>query len=68
MEEMFYREGGETLEQIAQRSSGCPITGSVQSRVEWGFDQLGLVEGDPAHDRGIGLDDLYSNPNHSKII
>ena len=29
-EEVLHCEGGEALEQVAQRSSGCPITGSVQ--------------------------------------
>ena len=26
-----------TLEQVAQRSCGCPISGSVQGQVGWGF-------------------------------
>lgn len=25
----FYNEGGEPLEEVAQRSCGCPVTGSV---------------------------------------
>jgi len=28
--------------------------GSVQGQVEWGLEQPGLVEGVPAHDRGVG--------------
>ena len=51
-------EGGETLEQVAQRSCGCPISGSVQGQVGWGFEQRGLVEVVPAHGRGVGLDGL----------
>ncbi|KAK4819096.1 LOW QUALITY PROTEIN: hypothetical protein QYF61_025355 [Mycteria americana] len=32
-EEILHYEGGETLEQVAQRSCGCPIPGSVQGQV-----------------------------------
>jgi len=39
---MFYNEGAEALEQVAQRSSGCP--GSVQGQAGWGFEQPDLVE------------------------
>ena len=35
-----------------------PLPGSVQGQVGWGFEQPGLVEGVPAHGRGLGLDDL----------
>ena len=55
---MFYDEGGENLEQIAQRSCGCPIAGSAQGQAGWGFGQADLVEGVPAHGRGVWLDDL----------
>ena len=44
----------EALEQVAQRGCGCPIPGSVQGQVGWGFEQPGLVEGVPAHGRGVG--------------
>ena len=50
----FYNKPGETLEQVAQRSCGCPIAGNVQGQAGWGFEQLGLVEGVPAHGRGVG--------------
>ena len=53
-EEILYCEGGETPEQVAQRSCGCPIPGSVQGQVGWGFEEPGLVEGVPAHGRGVG--------------
>ena len=53
-EEVLHCEGGEALEQVAQRSGGCPIPGSVQGQVGWGFEQPGLVEGVPAHGRGLG--------------
>jgi len=42
------------VEQVAQRNCGCPIPGSVQDQVGWGFEQPGLVEGVPAHARGVG--------------
>ena len=45
-------EGGEALDQVSQRSGGCPLPGSVQGHFGWGFEQPGLVEGVPAHDRG----------------
>lgn len=44
-EEILDYEGGEALEQMAQRSSGCPITGSVKGQVGWSSELLGLVEG-----------------------
>jgi len=49
-----FREGGETLEQVAQRSCGCPLPGSVQGQVGWSSEQSGLVEDVPAHGRGGG--------------
>jgi len=55
---MFYNEGDETLEQVAQRSWGCPIPGSVEGHAGRGFEQPDPVEDVPAHDRGVGLDDL----------
>ena len=42
------------LEQVAQRSCGCPLPESVQAQVGWGFEQPGLVESVPAHGRGVG--------------
>jgi len=54
----FYNEGGETLEQVAQRDGGCPISGSVQGHVGQGSEKPGLAEDVPAHCTGFGLDDL----------
>ena len=51
-EEILHHEGGEALEQAAQKSCGCLIPGSVQGQVGWGFEQRGLVEGVPSHSRG----------------
>ena len=55
-EEIFYSEGGETLEQVVQRGSGGPITGNIQSQVGRGSEQPDLVEDVPAHCREVGLD------------
>ena len=52
-EEILYCEGGEALEQVAQRSCGCPVPGSVQGQVGRGFEQPGLVEVVPAHGRSL---------------
>ena len=52
-EEIIYYESGEALEQVSQRSCGCPIPGSVQGQAGWGFEQPGLVEVVLAHGRGI---------------
>jgi len=52
--EIFYCEGGEALEQVAKRSCGCPLPGSVQSKVGWGCEKPGLVEGVPSRGRGVG--------------
>jgi len=54
----FYNKGDETLEQIAQRSSGGPIPGNIQGQVGWRSEQPGLAEDIPAHCRGVGLDGL----------
>ncbi|PKU43552.1 hypothetical protein llap_6156 [Limosa lapponica baueri] len=49
---IFYYEGGETLEQVAQRSCGCPIPGGVQGQAGGGLEQPGVVGGVPAQGRG----------------
>jgi len=41
------------MEQVAQRSCGCPLLGSVEGWAGWGFEQPDLVEGVPAHGRGL---------------
>lgn len=56
-EEIFYDEGGETLEQVAQGSCGCPVIGSVWDQVGRGFEQSDLVkESLPMVGWGWGLD------------
>ena len=54
-EEILYSECGEALEQVDQTSCGCPIPGSVESQVGWGFEQPGLVVGVTAHSRDAGI-------------
>ena len=49
----LYCEGGEALEQVAWRSCGCPLSGSVQGQGGWGFEQPGQVAGVPARVRGV---------------
>jgi len=54
----LYTEGGETLEWVAQRGSGGPIPGNIQTQVGQGSEQPDLIEDVPVHCRGGGLDDL----------
>jgi len=53
-EQILHHEGGEALEQIAQRSCGCLLPGSVQGQAGWTSEQPDLVEDVPAHGRGVG--------------
>ena len=55
---MFYDEGGETVEQVAQGSCGCPIPGNIQGEVGRGSEQPDQVQDVPVRGRGVGLDDL----------
>ena len=55
--EVFPPEGSEAMEQVAQGSCGCPIPGGIQGQAGCGSGQPGLVAGDPAHSRGLELDD-----------
>jgi len=67
----FYNAGSETLEQVVQRSCACPILGSVQSEVRWGFEQPDLLKDVPAHGTGDWTKQSLkapSNPNHSMIL
>ena len=51
-------EGGEALEQAAQRGCGCPVPGGVQGQVGWNPGQPGLALnmeiGSPACGGGVG--------------
>jgi len=51
---ILHHEGGETLEEVAQRSCGCPLPGSAEDQVGWRSDQLGLVEDVPTRGREVG--------------
>ena len=42
------------MEQVALRSCGCHLPGSVQDQAEWSSEQPGLVEDVPAHGREVG--------------
>jgi len=55
---MLPPEGGEALAQVARRSCGCPMIGSVQGQVGRGFEHPGMVEGVPACGRGLERDGL----------
>jgi len=52
LEEVFHTEGGDALEQVAQRYCRCPIPEGIQGQAGCGSGQPGLVAGNPAH-RGI---------------
>ena len=54
-EEVFHKEGGDALEQVAQGGCGCPIPGGIQGQAGCGSGQPGLVAGDPAHSREVGI-------------
>jgi len=55
---MFYSEGGETLEQVAQRGARCLTAGNIQGQAGRGSEQPDLLVDVPAHCRGVGHDDL----------
>ncbi|KAK4832518.1 hypothetical protein QYF61_023850 [Mycteria americana] len=42
-EENIYNKGGEPLEQVSQRSCGCPITGRFKSPIGRGFEKPNLI-------------------------
>jgi len=46
------------LEQVAQRSDGCPVSGDMQGQAGQGSEQPDLAVGVPVQCRGVGLDDL----------
>ncbi|KAK4830021.1 LOW QUALITY PROTEIN: hypothetical protein QYF61_008284 [Mycteria americana] len=58
---MLYDKGDETLEQVAQRSYRCPVPGSVEGQVGWGFEQPDLVEDVPVHE----LQNIHENYIHN---
>ena len=42
------------MEQVTQRSCGCPLPGSVQDQLGQGFEQPDLVEDVPAQGKEVG--------------
>jgi len=52
----FYNDCGETLEQVAQRSCGCPVIGNIKGQVGRDFKQPDLVENVSSHGRQVGLE------------
>jgi len=52
--EIHYSEGGEALEQVAQRNCGFPIPGGIQGQVERGCGRSDLARGIPAHGKEVG--------------
>ena len=43
------------MEQVAQRSCGCPFPGHVQGQAGRGFEQHAVVESVPLHSKGVGI-------------
>lgn len=67
--EILSYEGGETLQEAAQKSCGCLIPDRIQGPAKRGSELPGLAEDILAHNRGLELDGLRVsfNPNHSRI-
>lgn len=55
---MFYSDGDEILEQIAQRDNRYLNTRNIQDWVGHDSEKPDLVEDVPANCRDVGLDDL----------
>ena len=59
------------LEQVAQGGCGCPIPAGIQGQAGCGSGQPGLLVGDPAHSRGLELDEhcgpLQPRPSYDPI-
>ena len=56
-EVVFHTEGSDALEQVAHGGCGCPISEGIQGQAGCGSGQPGLLVGDPAHRRGLKLND-----------
>jgi len=63
---------GDTLEQVAQGGCGCPIPGGIPGQAGCGSGHPGLVVGDPAHSRGLELDEhcgpFQPGPSYDSMI
>jgi len=51
------KEALDLLAQVAQGGCGCPIPAGIQGQAGCGSGQPGLLVGDPAHSRGLELDE-----------
>lgn len=47
------------MEEVALKSSGCPITGNIQGHVGLGSEQQDLIEDDHAHCRDVRLGEFF---------
>ena len=65
----FFTQGGDTLEQVAQRGGGCPIPGDIQGQAGPGPEQPDVAVDVPVHCRGDGLDGLQQSlPTKDSVI
>jgi len=66
----FSPRGWWCTEQVAQGGCGCPIPAGIQGQAGCGSGQPGLLIGDPAHSRGLELDEHCGlfNPGHPMIL
>jgi len=55
----FSLRGWWHTEQVAQGGCECPIPGGIQGQAGCGSGQPALVVGDPAHSRGLKLDEHW---------
>lgn len=58
---VFPPEGGDTLEQVAQKGCEgceCPLARSIQDQARWSFEQSGLRGDVSSYIRGLELDYL----------
>ena len=68
MEEIFYNEGGETLEQVAQRGRGGPIRRNIQDQIGQDSEQPDPAEDVPAYLGGGWLDGLQRSLATKSIL
>jgi len=55
--------------QVAQGGCGCPIPAGIQGQAGCGSGQPGLLVGDPAHSRGLGMSIVVlCNPGCSMVL
>lgn len=62
------KKDGEALEYVAQRDGRCPFPGHIQGQTRLGSEQPEVAVYVPVHCRGVGMDEVPSNPNSSMIL